>query len=178
MLNGRNPFSKDANLFNYDYDSEAEWEAEGDDGEDIEDSDGDEESNGGDDLEYDDFLLRDNDFGSDVDSDDEVIAAALMSKNIANCHSYTMDVIGPSFSASSDCDVKTFHRLSKYESFYMVPRNLFPVLGSAATEVMEIACDGNIADAINDSKDKELKKVKEFPIELVSFLGIIVSFRI
>lgn len=42
-MSGRRPFAKDDQLFNYEYDSEAEWEAEGEDGEDIENSDGGEE---------------------------------------------------------------------------------------------------------------------------------------
>jgi hypothetical protein len=74
-LNGRNPFQQDEKLFNYDYDSEGEWEE--DEGEDIVMSEGeeDEEEN---ELEYDDFFLRDNDFGSDAGSDGEEMAAVTM----------------------------------------------------------------------------------------------------
>lgn len=73
-VTGRRPFAQDFKLLNYDYDSEEEWE-EVDEGEDIADSDGEEEEEGGNELEYDEFFRRDNDYGSDVDSDGEGVAA-------------------------------------------------------------------------------------------------------
>ncbi len=40
ILNGRRPFAKDPELFNYEYDSEADWDEEEEAGEDIANSDG------------------------------------------------------------------------------------------------------------------------------------------
>jgi hypothetical protein len=79
VLNGRNPTAQDHELLNYDYDSEAEWEEEEADGEDIAASDN-EDDGEPDDLEYDEFFVRDNDFGIDYDSDGEELAAVTMRK--------------------------------------------------------------------------------------------------
>jgi len=78
FITGRKPFGQDHKQLNYDYDSEEEWE-EQEEGEDIADSAGEEEE-GGNDLEYDDFFRRDNDYGSDVDSDGEGVAAAIVQR--------------------------------------------------------------------------------------------------
>jgi hypothetical protein len=79
MLNGRNPIAQDHELLNYDYDSEAEWEEDEGEGEDIAASDN-EDDDEGDELEYDDFFVRDNDYGMDYDSDGEELAAVAMKK--------------------------------------------------------------------------------------------------
>ena len=75
IVTGRRPFAKDHKLNNYEYDSEEDW-SEGDgEGENIEDS-ANEEEDEDDELDYDgEFLLHDNDFGSDAGSDNEGLAA-------------------------------------------------------------------------------------------------------
>lgn len=70
-ISGRRPLTRDEEMFNYEYDSEAEWEEE-EEGEDIGDNSGDEEEDGDNELQYDDFFCRDNDYGSDVDDRDEM----------------------------------------------------------------------------------------------------------
>ena len=56
-------------------------------GEDIGESDGEEdEEPGGNELEFDDFFRHDNDFGSDADSDGEVVAAAAMQRREGERH--------------------------------------------------------------------------------------------
>ncbi|KAJ1413058.1 hypothetical protein B484DRAFT_402137 [Ochromonadaceae sp. CCMP2298] len=68
VINGRRPFAKDIDLLNYDYDSEEKW-GEETEGEDI-NSKGDQgDDEGRDELEYDEFLCRDDDYGIDVDHD-------------------------------------------------------------------------------------------------------------
>jgi hypothetical protein len=94
-------------LFNYDYDSEAEWEAEDEDGEDIEESiaaaEDEDDALGVDGLIYDDFFLKDGDFGSDADSDGEEMAATLIRRVSANVNKqalvtrYAVDIVGPRF---------------------------------------------------------------------------------
>jgi hypothetical protein len=79
VLNGRNPFTTDDKLFDYDFDSEAEWEEGEDEGEDLANSDG-EDDDDENELEYNDFFLHDNDFGSDADSDGEEMAAVTISR--------------------------------------------------------------------------------------------------
>jgi len=76
IISGRRPFEQDHNAVNYDYDSEDDYDEEAD-GEDIGDSENEEEE-GGNDLEYDEFFRQDNDFGSDADSDGELMAAVAM----------------------------------------------------------------------------------------------------
>jgi hypothetical protein len=97
VLNGRRPFFKDSALFNYDYDSEAEWEEESV-GEDIVESVNEEEE-GGNELEFDDFLLHDNDLGSDYDSDGEGVT---MPQSRRMSQSMTVEVLGPRFTAAAD----------------------------------------------------------------------------
>ena len=72
IITARTPFSQDHTLINYDFDSDEDWESDAE-GEDIADSDG-EEDNEGNELEFDDFFRRDDDFGSDADSDGEEMA--------------------------------------------------------------------------------------------------------
>jgi hypothetical protein len=89
FVTGRRPLGQDHRQLNYDYDSEEEWE-EADEGEDIADSDGEEEE-GDNELEYNDFFRRDNDYGSDVDSDGEGVAAAIVQRREGE------ECIGPRF---------------------------------------------------------------------------------
>ena len=63
VLSGRKLNTKDCELFNYEYDSEAEWEEE-EEGEDLGESDGGDEEP--DDIVYDDFFCKDDDLGSDA----------------------------------------------------------------------------------------------------------------
>jgi hypothetical protein len=87
IISGRRPFAKDHELFHYEYDSEEEWEEEIE-GEDIGESDGEEGDEDEEDerevvkdkdgLMYDDFFRQDGDFGSDIDSDGEEIAAVAL----------------------------------------------------------------------------------------------------
>lgn len=94
IIKGRSPFNQDHALLNYDYDSEEEWEEELE-GEDIGDSENDSDNDGneGNELEYDEFFRRDNDFGSDADSDGEVMAAVAINKNKREGE----EILGPSF---------------------------------------------------------------------------------
>jgi len=75
-ISGRRPFEKDTDILNYDFDSEEEWEEE-EEGEDIANSE-DNSDEEGDELEYDEFLVQDNDFGSDVGSDGDMVARVAM----------------------------------------------------------------------------------------------------
>jgi flagellar biosynthesis GTPase FlhF len=86
VVSGRRPFAKDKELFNYDYDSEGEWEEEEVcDGEDLGEDDGDDDEEldeydkaNKNEFIYDEFFREDNDFGSDCDSDgEELIGCAL-----------------------------------------------------------------------------------------------------
>lgn len=136
IISGRKPFAQDPELFNYDYDSEAEWEAEEEDGEDIENSIGsDDEAGEGDDLQYDEFFLKDNDFGSDADSDGEDMAATLIRSH--RMSGYTVEVIGLQFLpeimtkpfepfGNIDRDEST---LRSYVAVTMSPKTSFPSLG-------------------------------------------------
>lgn len=64
LIAGKRPLHRDEEVFNYEYDSEAEWEEE-EEGEDLgESDDGDEEP--ADDLVYDEFFCKDDDLGSDA----------------------------------------------------------------------------------------------------------------
>jgi hypothetical protein len=92
IIKGRSPFSQDHALLNYDYDSEEEWEEELE-GEDIGDSDNDSDDGEGNELEYDEFFRHDNDFGSDADSDGEVMAAVAINKNKREGE----EILGPTF---------------------------------------------------------------------------------
>lgn len=75
-ITGRRPFEQDSDKLNYEYDSEAEWEEE-EEGEDIANSE-DNSDDEGDELEYDEFFVQDNDFGSDVGSDGDMVARVAM----------------------------------------------------------------------------------------------------
>jgi hypothetical protein len=77
-VTGRKPFGQDFKQLNYDYESEEEWE-EQEEGEDIGDSAGEEEE-GDNELEYNEFFRHDDDYGSDVDSDGEGVAAAIVKR--------------------------------------------------------------------------------------------------
>lgn len=75
-ISGRRPLEKDTYHLNYEFDSEEEWEEE-EEGEDIANSE-DNSDDEGDELEYDEFLVQDNDFGSDVGSDGDEVARVAM----------------------------------------------------------------------------------------------------
>lgn len=88
VINGRRPFAKDVELLNYDYDSEEDWEEEVE-GEDLNETDEEEEGEGGgNELVYDDFFCRDDDYGSDGDGDEGVVRVT---------HRSTVEVLGPRF---------------------------------------------------------------------------------
>jgi hypothetical protein len=70
-VSGRRPFAKDP-LLNYEYDSEAEWEEEDPEGEDIALSDNEEDAEG-DEIIYDDFFRPDNEL-DDPDGDPDAMA--------------------------------------------------------------------------------------------------------
>ena len=76
IINPRNPFKKDRNVFDYDYDSEAEWE-DGDDeaGEDIENAADDEEEKEDEDCAGDDdgWLAADDDLDDDPDEETRLL---------------------------------------------------------------------------------------------------------
>lgn len=101
VISGRRPFEQDHEQLRYDYDSEEEWEEEGE-GEDIAMSDGsrDEEDDeeGGNELEYDDFFRHDNDFGSDIESDDEGIVCTSLPMALGKIKE---ECVGPRFLVNS-----------------------------------------------------------------------------
>jgi hypothetical protein len=165
VISGRRPFAQDAELLNYEYDSEAEWEAEEEDGEDIENSvvGSDEEGGEGDDLQYDEFFLKDNDFGSDADSDGEDMAATLIRSH--RNQGYVVESIGPRFLAS--IETKPFipfgssdreeSVLRSYTAMIMSPKSAFPILGqvaiaaSPAENPAEQALEGSAAATENNA---------------------------
>ena len=87
VITGRRPFAKDVELLNYEYDSEEDWEEEVE-GEDLNDTDEEEEEGGGNELVYDDFFCRDDDYGSDGDGDEGVVRVT---------HRSSVEVLGPRF---------------------------------------------------------------------------------
>ena len=101
VLSGRAPFRKDEEVFNYEYDSEADWDEEEEGGEDICDSDGGEDSeeeelNGEEgDLVYDDFTRADDDYGSDLEMDGE--AELLRANRSKRKQKLEGEVCGPFF---------------------------------------------------------------------------------
>jgi hypothetical protein len=185
-LSGRNPFRKDSEVFNYEYDSEAEWEEE-EEGEDIENSDGEsedadeeegEDKRGANELMYDDFFLRDNDFGSDADSDGEDRAGAIIKPIWTHLSSVSkwnsVDVCGPVFMTYSSAEArdeeaasssllghadKNIQRMRQYSSVILTPLELFPFLS-------EVELEKNLSPALagDDSKpegsDKKADKDK------------------
>lgn len=107
IVTGKNPFGKDCSVFDYEYDSEAEWE-EGDDemGEDVEDESKNEEEEDAEDAKVYDFedgfcvadeMLLDNEEDTDED------AKALYKKKILNRereqhnHTNRISIIAPCF---------------------------------------------------------------------------------
>ena len=158
FITGRRPFGKDDELLNYDYDSEAEWEEEEDDGEDIMESDEeDKKEKGGEDseLEYDEMFCKDDDFGSDVDSDGGEIAAAV--KNVVGVgHRIGEDICGPKFlrikvgtnSSGEDSD-----RQREIQIYFRTPQ--VSLLDSAEDEEV---LDGFYKDAVKDSDVAKLSK--------------------
>jgi hypothetical protein len=90
VICGRRPLAKDTELLNYEYDSEEDWEEEVE-GEDLNDTD-EEEEDGANELEYDDFFCRDDDFGSDAEGDVDPNVALRVA-----AHRKTIEVFGPRF---------------------------------------------------------------------------------
>jgi hypothetical protein len=90
IICGRRPLAKDTELLNYEYDSEEDWEEEVE-GEDLNDTD-EEEEDGANELEYDDFFCRDDDFGSDAEGDVDPNVALRVA-----AHRKTIEVFGPRF---------------------------------------------------------------------------------
>ena len=135
VISGRRPLAKDHRIFDYDYDSECDWEEESE-GEDIAESVNEEEE-GGNELEFDEFCLHDNDFGSDVDSDEEGLMMQV-NRNLST----VVEVLGPRFFVSRDiayfmqmdsltrCQIteKDFIRLQAY---FPVIHHTLPTLGGS-----------------------------------------------
>lgn len=120
-----------------------------------------------DELEYDEFLLRDNDFGSDADSDGEGVAATL----IKSTHKYVVDVAGPLFLTDQVTATRGVDReedsLRCYRAVDLAPRNLFPTLGAspipAASVAVAVAVSLESTEApAPEVKANEPKKVKEY----------------
>ena len=88
VICGRRPLARDTELLNYEYDSEEDWEEEVE-GEDLNETDEEEEA-GGNELEYDDFFCRDDDYGSDAEEDMDGGAVKMSHRN-------TIEVFGPRF---------------------------------------------------------------------------------
>jgi hypothetical protein len=106
VINGRRPFAKDVELLNYDYDSEEDWEEEVE-GEDLNETDEEEEGEGGgNELVYDDFFCRDDDYGSDGDGDEGVVRVT---------HRSTVEVLGPRFIQYSAVEERSNDGLSQNE---------------------------------------------------------------
>ena len=145
IVSGRRPFTMDTALFNYDYDSEAEWEEE-DEGEDIAESMAGDEDMGeeGNELIFDDFLLHDNDYGSDVDSDGEGIAVM---PSIRRQFGIEREVLGPRFFLSrevafklTDGSVQAFYTSEEKDSTRLQShttvfhKNALPILSCQVVE--------------------------------------------
>ena len=163
---------------NYDYDSEAEWEEEEDDGEDIMESDEeDKKEKGGEDseLEYDEMFCKDDDFGSDVDSDRGEIAAAV--KNVVGVgHRIGEEVCGPKFlrvkadigsssSSGEECDRQRDMQI------YFRPPHVSLIADSAEEDEV---LDGYYKDVVKDSDVIKLSRftaVVFAPPDAMPFLG-------
>jgi hypothetical protein len=89
IICGRRPLAKDTELLNYEYDSEEDWEEEVE-GEDLNETDEEEEEPGANELEYDDFFCRDDDYGSDAEGDMDGAAMKVSQRNV-------IEVFGPRF---------------------------------------------------------------------------------
>lgn len=142
FVTGRRPFGQDFKQLNYDYDSEEEWE-EADEGEDIMDSEGEEEE-GDNELEYNDFFRRDNDYGSDVDSDGEGVAAAIVQRREGE------ERIGPRF-------LRKFHT---------------PVSGTAVgddTPVSLCYCSESRSLISCLEKEKDVQRLRSYPAVTYSY---------
>lgn len=112
-------------------------------GEDIAMSDGEGEEEGGNELEYDDFFLQDNDFGSDADSDGEIMAAVAMKSREGE------EKVGPRF-IRSHCSVPVTNTSSS-----SLPRVAFKHddttdsdLSGLAREFKLVSCDSREKDTI------------------------------
>ena len=151
-ISGRRPFQQDHELLNYDFDSEAEWEE--DDGEDIEDSDGDDEE-GANELEYDDFFRHDDDFGSDVDDDGDVVAAVAIQKREGE------EALGPTFirtRTTSQIALRLDHGNCIEISQPEKDKNVVRLRMYSAVVFNQ---DIDITEALESSIDKKAKEVKE-----------------
>ena len=151
-ISGRRPFEKDHELLNYDFDSEGEWEE--DDGEDIEDSDGDDEE-GANELEYDDFFRHDDDFGSDVDDDGDVVAAVAIQKREGE------EILGPTF-LRSKTTAQIAMRFEEGECIEISqPEKEKSVVRLRMYSAVVFNQDIDITEALESSTDKKAKETKE-----------------
>ena len=151
-ISGRRPFQQDHELLNYDFDSEAEWEE--DDGEDIEDSDGDDEE-GANELEYDDFFRHDDDFGSDVDDDGDVVAAVAIQRREGE------EALGPTFirtRTASQIALRLDHGKCIEINQPEKDKNVVRLRMYSAVVFNQ---DIDITEALESSIDKKAKEVKE-----------------
>ena len=151
-LSGRRPFEQDHELLNYDFDSEGEWEE--DDGEDIEDSDGDDEE-GANELEYDDFFRHDDDFGSDVDDDGDVVAAVAIQKREGE------EALGPCF-LRTRTSAQVALRFEQGKSIEInQPEKDKNVVRLRMYSAVVFEQDLDITVALESSVDRKAKEVKE-----------------
>lgn len=151
-ISGRRPFQGDHELLNYDFDSEAEWEE--DDGEDIEDSDGDDEE-GANELEYDDFFRHDDDFGSDVDDDGDVVAAVAIQKREGE------EALGPTFLRTrTTSQIALRFEQGKCIEISQTEKDKNVVRLRMYSAVI-FNQDIDITEALESSADKKAKEVKE-----------------
>ena len=117
--------------------------------------DNDDEPNGNNDLIYDEFFLRDNDFGSDADSDGEDMAATMIKSNHRHGFYETVECLGPYFMTPNDKNSgnneKAQQRLQMYTSYSMIPIDSFPTLGVPSSSKSKTEND-NDATATGDGK--------------------------
>lgn len=79
-ISGRNPYGRDLNLLDYDYDSEAEWDEDPEDAEDINNESGDEEMSESDD-DLDGWLAGDDEVEFEAGYEGEMSLADMMDEN-------------------------------------------------------------------------------------------------
>lgn len=150
-MTGRRPFGLDRRALNYDYDSEAEWEEEDPNGEDLAESDGCSED---DTAESDDGFIRpDDEYDSGIDGDEEEgVRISVRAANMANMR----EILGVRFlgaemgtSAASAHDSMSA-RLMSYKAVvysHMTTPLRLPLLTTDVTGSVPVDGDGAL-DAI------------------------------
>lgn len=155
VINGRTFFKKDEALRNYDVDSAEEWDDEEEVGEDIIDSDDDndcDEHNEPNELVYDEFFRHDDDFGSDADEETGELRRAIISRTAVVSKSTS----GPRFVFSSPI----LHR-TPLESSIISPSNA--AIDSAGKHIVAVCCSNNGGNFTHcDDSDKDVSRLTQY----------------